>query len=56
MQGDQIPDSEKMISRNPYDESSDEDEDSPLPTVATLLKQLKLLSWSECEKHITSSL
>ena len=44
MQEDQIPDSEKMISRNPYDESSDEDEGSPLPTVATLLKQLKLLN------------
>lgn len=40
MEEEQLPDSEKMISRNPYDESSDEDEDSPLPTVATLLKEM----------------
>jgi len=44
MQEDKTPICEKMIERNPYDISSDEDEDNKSPVLPSLLKQLKLLN------------
>ena len=43
MQEVKTEDSEAMIERNPYDISSDEDDEDTL-AVPTLLKQLKLLT------------
>ena len=44
MEKEQTSDSEEMISHNPYDESSDEDQDNSLSTGPTLLKRLKILN------------
>jgi hypothetical protein len=44
MQEDKTPICENMIERNPYDISSDEDEDNKSPVLPSLLKQLKLLT------------
>jgi hypothetical protein len=45
MQEDTTKDSEKIIQRNPYDVSSDEDEeDNTPPALPSLLKKLKLLT------------
>ena len=44
MEEDNTPASENMIERNPYDMSSDEDEDNTSPVLPSLLKKLKLLS------------
>ena len=44
MQDVKTQDSETMIERNPYDMSSDEDEDLTSPVLPTLLKQLALLN------------
>ena len=44
MQEDKTTDSEKVIQRNPYDVSSDEDEDNTPPVLPSLLKKLKLLT------------
>ena len=44
MQEDKTEDSEKIIQRNPYDVSSDEDEDNAPPALPSLLKKLKLLT------------
>lgn len=44
MQEDETPASENMIERNPYDISSDEDEDNTSPVLPSLLKKLKLLN------------
>jgi hypothetical protein len=44
MQEDKTPICEYMIERNPYDISSDEDEDDDPPVLPILLKQLALLT------------
>lgn len=45
MQEDTTKDSEKIIQRNQYDVSSDEDEeDNTPPALPSLLKKLKLLT------------
>jgi len=44
MQENETPVSEYKIKRNPYDMSSDEDEDDDPPVLPTLLKQLALLN------------
>jgi hypothetical protein len=44
MQEDKTPVSKNMIERNPYDISSDEDEDQTSLVLPSLLKQLKLLT------------
>ena len=44
MQEDETHASENMIERNPYDISSDEDEDKTSPELPSLLKKLKLLN------------
>jgi hypothetical protein len=47
MQEDKTADSEKVIQRNPYDVSSDEDEDNTPPVLPSLSKKLKLLTLAE---------
>jgi hypothetical protein len=44
MQEDKTPVSKNMIERNPYDISSDEDEDQTSLVLPSLLKKLKLLT------------
>lgn len=47
MQEDKTPVYENMIERNPYDISSDEDEDNTSPVLPSLLKKLKLLTMTK---------
>lgn len=44
MEEEQTAERTKIIKRNPYDISSDEDEDTALQEVPALLQQLKLLT------------
>lgn len=44
MQEDKTPVCKNMIERNPYDISSDEDEDNTSPVLPYLLKKLEILN------------
>ena len=53
MQEDKTPVCENMIERNPYDISSDEDEDNTSPVLPSLLKKAEAFDF---DHNVTSTL